>query len=598
MSDRPDTRALLWQPRLAILAMLLLGLLLAVPVVVTACLSLQQDGAMEPFAGSFGLRAWGMLLADGDLQIVLARSVILAMLVAGAASLLALAPAYMAAVIGGPWRQLVLIASITTLLGDQVTMVMAWSEIGRQLVRWLVDPDASSGRYAVGGLMTFLAETQRALPLAILCQTLAMSRRDPALVEAGLECGASHGRLLRWLLLPLAVPGLLLGGLLAFCLSLGAFLEPALLNTGAMSLGERLQQVLEVESNWPQGARLAMITLAIILAALCLVAGLLTWQPRHPHRMRAPGQPMRQSSGVLPLAWQDPLLPAALLGLGLLILPLAWMLVLSSRYLYGIAIAAGPGLLFHAILGDPRLLPAIGNSLLTAMFACLLAGFAGAGLAAGWRKLLPGITARPIAVDAWRWRQWLLLLLSALPLVLPSLVLSTLHLATHLYFASYLPSGLGLLAVALADALRATPLVAVLMLLFWRHLPPDLDESRREFALDRQRLWRQILQPSLAPAWPIALLVAAMLSIGDFQLSNSLSGDRVLLGPSLLAGIATLRSPLYLALIGPLLLLTAWLSRWILTRLDAAGTDIASIRATQGNSTGLGLSMNITARKT
>jgi ABC-type spermidine/putrescine transport system permease subunit II len=596
MTDR--TGILLWQPRFAALAALLLFLLLFAPFIVTACLSLQQDGASEPFAGPFGLQAWRNMLGDGDLQVVLLRSVVLALLVGISASLLALAPAYVAAVIGGRWRQLILTATLTVLLGDQVTLVMGWSEIGRQLARWLVDPDASSGRYAIGDLMTYLAETQRALPLAILCQTIALSRHDPALVEAGLECGASHGRLLRWLLLPLARPGLLLGGLLAFSLSLGAFLEPALLNTGAMSLGERLQRVLEIDSNWPQGARLAILTLTIVLAALCLIAWQLTWQPRHRRRPRAASQSVQLRSAALPFAWQDPLMSATLLGLVLLLLPTTWMLVLSMRYLYGIAIAAGPGLLLHAILGDPRLLPAIGNSLLTAMFATLLASFAGAGLAACWYKLLPGIAARPVAVDTWRWGHWLLLLLSALPLILPSLLLSTLHLTTHLYLAIYLPSGLGLLAVALADALRAAPLVAVIMLVFWRHLPAGLDESRREFALDRQRLWRQILQPSLAPAWPIALLVAAMLSIGDFQLSNALSGERVLLGPSLLAGIATLRSPLYLALIGPLLLLTAWLSRVILRRIDAAGDAVAGSRAAQGQGRGLGLSMNVISRRT
>jgi ABC-type spermidine/putrescine transport system permease subunit II len=596
MTDR--TGILLWQPRFAALAALLLFLLLFAPFIVTACLSLQQDGASEPFAGPFGLQAWRNMLGDGDLQVVLLRSVVLALLVGISASLLALAPAYVAAVIGGRWRQLILTGTLTVLLGDQVTLVMGWSEIGRQLARWLVDPDASSGRYAIGDLMTYLAETQRALPLAILCQTIALSRHDPALVEAGLECGASHGRLLRWLLLPLARPGLLLGGLLAFSLSLGAFLEPALLNTGAMSLGERLQRVLEIDSNWPQGARLAILTLTIVLAALSLIAWQLTWQPRHRRRPRPASQSVRLRSAALPFAWRDPLMPATLLGLMLLLLPTTWMLVLSMRYLYGIAIAAGPGLLLHAILGDPRLLPAIGNSLLTAMFATLLASFAGAGLAACWYKLLPGIAARPVAVDTWRWGHWLLLLLSALPLILPSLLLSTLHLTTHLYLAIYLPSGLGLLAVALADALRAAPLVAVIMLVFWRHLPAGLDESRREFALDRQRLWRQILQPSLAPAWPIALLVAAMLSIGDFQLSNALSGERVLLGPSLLAGIATLRSPLYLALIGPLLLLTAWLSRVILRRIDAAGDAVAGSRAAQGQGRGLGLSMNVISRRT
>ncbi len=593
--------SVLWQPRLATAALALLVLLLIVPIVVTLGLSLQQNGVAEPFAGPFDVQAWRAAVDDSDLWVVLLRSSVLALLVGGSASLLGLAPAYVAAVIGGRWRQVILVTSLTALLGDQVTLVMGWSEIGRQLVRWLVDPDASSGRYAIGDLMTYLAETQRALPLAILCQTVSMSRRNPALIEAGLECGASHARLLRWLVLPLAWPGLVIGTLLGFSLSLGAFLEPALLNTGAMSLGERLQQVLEVESNWPQGARLAILTLAIILLAVSVAAMLLTLRPRHRRIAQTPG-PVSRRRAAFAFAWQDPLLPAALLGLGLLAVPLGWMLVLSLRYLYGIAIAAGLRLLLQAMIGDPRLLPALGNSLLTAMFAALLASFAGAGLAVWWRRMLPAIARHPLDLGRLRWWQWMLLLLSALPLILPSLVLSTLHLTTHLFLAIYLPSGLGLLAVALADALRATPLIAIVMLFFWRHLPRDLDETASEFSLDPSRLWRQVLQPSLAPAWPIALLVGALMSLGDFQLSNSLSGERVLLGPSLLAGIATLRSPIYFALTGPLLLITAWLCRWVLKRLDAAGDAVVQARSTQGQrgggqSSGRGLSMNIISRR-
>lgn len=590
-------RVQLWQPRLAFLAMLLLTLLLALPIVVTLVLSLQQNGEAEPFAGPFGWQAWLTGFADRDLWAVLLRSILQALLVGASASLIAVIPAYVAAIIGGRWRQIIVTLSLMALLGDQVTIVMGWSEIGRQLARWLVDPDASSGRYALGDLVTYLAETHRALPLAILCQALAMSRRDPALVEAGLECGASHARLLRWVAGPLILPGFVIGSLIGFAWSLGAFLEPALLNTGSMSLGERLQHGLEVDSNWPQAARLVLLMLVVILLALMASAWLMALRPRHGQRTALRRRPAAiRKIAAFPFRWGDPLMMPAILCVGFLALPSIWMLALSLGYLYGIVIAAGPLLFVKAIIGDPRLLPAIGTSLVTALLAALVAGPAGAGLAGLWRNLLH--TASGDDGRAPSHRHWLILLLTALPLLLPALALSTLHLATHLFLAIYLPSGLGVIAVAMADGLRATPLVAVILLMFWRQLPMDLDEVTSEFALDRPRLKRQIVLATLAPAWPIALLIAFLLSLGDFQLSNALSGDRILLGPSLLAGIATLRSPVYLALIGPLLGLTAWASRVILARLDAAPEAPRQARSPRGLVGGIGLSMNITARKT
>ena len=96
-------------------------------------------------------------------------AVIVSVVLGGAfvASLLAVPLAYVAAVIGGRWRQAVLILGLMALLGDQSITVVGWSEIGRQLARWLVDPAAGAGHAAIGDLMTFLAETQRALPLAM-----------------------------------------------------------------------------------------------------------------------------------------------------------------------------------------------------------------------------------------------------------------------------------------------------------------------------------------------------------------------------------------------------------------------------------------------
>lgn len=584
-----------WYPRLALLAISALGLFLLLPLLITFVLSFQQDGTSEPFAGPFGLAAWGFVFSDPGLWLLLLRATALALLTGVMASLLALPLAYVAAVIGGRWRQAVLVLSLLVLLGDHAVTVMGWSEIGRQLARWLIDPDASSGRYAFGNLMTFLAETQHALPLAILCQYLTMTRHDPGLIEAGLECGAHHGRLLRWVVWPVARPGFLIGALAGFSLSLGATLEPALLNIGTMSLGEHLQQILDVNGDWPQGSRLALLAIGLILLAGATTAFLLSRIPdgawiktaRHDRRPgHTSSDPVQSFSGKFQVGLRDPLLPVSVIVLLWLALPPACMLVLSLRYLFGIAVTAGPVLFVKAAIDDPHLLPAIGTSLITALIAALLAGFAGAGLAALWRTSLQR--------DQLRWRDWCWLLLCALPLLLPSLLLSTLHLAAHLFLAIYLPSGLGVLAVALADGLRAMPLVAIVMLIFWQRLPADLDEITRDFALDRQRLRRQILQPSLHPAWGIAILLSVLLSLGDFQLANALSGDRAMLSPSLLAGIATQRSPIYLALMGPLIALTGWLCHLALARLDRR----IQVRAPLGQSARLGLGLNITARKT
>lgn len=572
-----------WQPRLAFVARLLLVLLLVLPLLLTLLLSLQAAAAADPFAGPFNLTGWGAFIGDQATEWLLLRSLGFGLLVGCAASLLAIGPAYLVAVVGGNWRRATVILSLVVLLGDQVTTVMGWSEIGRQLTPWLFGTEAGNRRDLFADLMTLLAEIHRAMPLAIFCQSWAMGRHDPALIEAGLECGAYHSRLLRWVIWPLLRPGLALGFLCGFAISFGAALEPALLNTGAMSWGESLRQALDIDDNWPAAARFTLLGCFVLLTLMAAMAAFLAHSGRQPrqaqHQIERHRAPRR-------LSLQDTVAILALVALAFLALPLLWMLILSLRYLAGIAITAGPRLFLQAIIDDPHLLPAIIPSLASALIAAFLATLGGAGLAALWRVRL--------ARNAASWRRWTALLLGTLPFIMPSLFLSTAHLAAHLFFATYLPSSLGILAVAMADAIRAMPLAAVILLIHWRRLPADLDETATEFALDADRLRRLVIGPVLRPGWGTALLATVLLSLSDFQLANALSGARPMLDPSLLAGIATQRSPIYLALIGPLLVLTGWACHLILRRLDRR--DL--IRAPQGNAGGFGLSMNITARKT
>jgi ABC-type Fe3+ transport system permease subunit len=578
---RPVPTAILWQPRLARIGLAMLALLLILPLLLTLVLGAQETATTDPFAGPFGPAAWWDFIATPDIQLLFLRSLGLAILVGVMASLLALAPAYLIAVIGGTGRQLLLILCLIVLLGDQVTVAMGWSEIGRQLARSLFDAEPGLGRDLLADLMTLGAETHRALPLVILSQSWALRRLDPALIEAGLECGADHFRLLRSVAWPVLRPGLAIGFCAAFGVSLGAALEPALLNTGALSWGESLRQAIDIDGNWPAAARFTILGCVVLVLLLIAAAFLLASPPRRPQREALQDRPPDGRHRPNP---QDPVAILSLLALAFLASPLLWMLVLSLRYLFIIFVTAGPHLFIEAIGDDPHLLPSVVPSLVSALVAALLAGCGGAGLAALWRRLL---ASQPIA-----WHRWLLVLLSTLPFMMPSLFLSTTHLVAQLFLATYLSSGLGVIAVACADAIRAMPVAALIMLAFWRRLPRDLDETTAEFLLPTDRLRRQIIRPGLQPGWAIALAVAGMLSLSDFQLANALSGERPMLASTLLAGIATQRSPIYLALIGPLLILTGWACHLILRRLDRR----TPIRAPQG-STG-GFSMNITARKT
>lgn len=96
-----------------------------------------------------------------------------------------------------------------------------------------------------------------------LAQGIAMVPDDAR--EAAVDLGASRWQLLREVELPLAAPGIVIGCLLCFVLSAGAIAELKLLGGQAVIvMGDEVETAFTYGQNWPLGAALAMVLIAII----------------------------------------------------------------------------------------------------------------------------------------------------------------------------------------------------------------------------------------------------------------------------------------------------------------------------------------------
>jgi spermidine/putrescine transport system permease protein len=107
------------------------------------------------------------------------------------------------------------------------------------------------------------------LPYMILPIYVSLEKIDRRLIEAAFDLGANRWRALVRVVLPLAMPGIIGGAILVFVPGLGAFISPELLG-GAKSLmiGSLIQQQFGQSRNWPFGAALAFVLLALVLLAL------------------------------------------------------------------------------------------------------------------------------------------------------------------------------------------------------------------------------------------------------------------------------------------------------------------------------------------
>ena len=107
------------------------------------------------------------------------------------------------------------------------------------------------------------------LPFMILPLYAAVERMDQSLLEAARDLGAGRWQTFRHVVLPLTRTGALVGAILVFVPTLGAFVTPDLLG-GARSLmiANLIEnQVLQVR-DWPFAAALSMFVIALVLLAL------------------------------------------------------------------------------------------------------------------------------------------------------------------------------------------------------------------------------------------------------------------------------------------------------------------------------------------
>lgn len=183
--------------------------------------------------------------------------------------------AYILSRMGAPWRSIFLILILTPLLISVVVRAFGWSlllgadglvnqvlqALGAEPVKLLYTPFA-----------VVIALVHVMLPFMVIPVWTSLQRLDPLAEQAALSLGASQATVMRKVVLPQIMPGVLSGSLIVFGLSASSFAIPGLLG------GRRLKMVATLvydqylaELNWPLGA-----TIAVLLLVLNLIV-MLSW---------------------------------------------------------------------------------------------------------------------------------------------------------------------------------------------------------------------------------------------------------------------------------------------------------------------------------
>ena len=114
------------------------------------------------------------------------------------------------------------------------------------------------------------------LPYVILTSYLALQAIDDSLIEAARSLGASFTAIFRRIVLPLSLPGLLAGAVLIFVPVAGSFMEPRILGGRIGTFyGTVIEDQFTAVFNWPLGAALSFVLLAVVLLILACASPIL-----------------------------------------------------------------------------------------------------------------------------------------------------------------------------------------------------------------------------------------------------------------------------------------------------------------------------------
>lgn len=219
------------------------------------------------------------ILSDGFYISVFLRTVALSAAAATVALLIAFPTAYWLARMNAPvLRWLIILLLVSSFVSIVVKVLGLTLLLGSQ------GPFASFLRIATLGwwngsllhndLAVAIGLVQYSLPLLIMLLFGVVQTIPKSLEEAALVHGASDWRLLRRVLLPLSLSGIVTAGLIAFNMNMGAFTSAVLLGGGnVLTVPVVIQRKIVLEVDYPVAAALSvLLTAAVILINLVLVA--------------------------------------------------------------------------------------------------------------------------------------------------------------------------------------------------------------------------------------------------------------------------------------------------------------------------------------
>lgn len=249
-------------------AALWLGLLVILPHVEIAILSASERIAPRVYA--FGFANYREFFVEPLYWRTFARTAVMSIVVTALTLLLAFPVAlYIARAAGGRAKSILFLLCLLPFWVSELVRTLGWMILMREtgvistslqkigLISGPIELLYNDGAVVLG--LVYGGSLFMVVPLVNALDSL-----DPSLVEAGYDLGGSRATVLRRIVIPHAMPGIVAGCIVVFMLTVGNFATPVLLGgKNGLWFTEQIYSQFITRFNWPQGSAFGFLLLAL-----------------------------------------------------------------------------------------------------------------------------------------------------------------------------------------------------------------------------------------------------------------------------------------------------------------------------------------------
>jgi putative spermidine/putrescine transport system permease protein len=256
--------------------LLFVGVVL-VPIAMTVLLSFHDWGQYKGIQPVLILKNWREVASDGYFHEMFLRTFRVALLVTLLTAVLGGPEAYILSRMRPPWRGMFLLVVLGPLLISVVARTLGWAllfggssgVINKALINLGIISAPLPFMFTETGVVVAL--THVLMPFMVLAVWAALQRLDPQVENAAASLGAGQATILRRIVLPQVLPGVLSGAIIVFSLAASAFATPAIIGGRRLKVAATLAYDEFLNTlNWPLGAAVATL---LLLALVTIIVG-------------------------------------------------------------------------------------------------------------------------------------------------------------------------------------------------------------------------------------------------------------------------------------------------------------------------------------